>query len=70
MLVVNDDDVETIDGRPTTGLFFDELAERWLRAMLVGSSLRSWAKCSNTQDPHWASELVVSRRYLTPTMSC
>ncbi len=33
MFVVNDDDVETIDGRPTTGLFFDELAERWLRAM-------------------------------------
>jgi hypothetical protein len=33
VFVVDDDDVATIDRRPTTGLFFDEGTERWLRAM-------------------------------------
>ena len=32
MFVVNDGHVDTIDERPTTGLFFDEGTGRWLRA--------------------------------------
>jgi hypothetical protein len=32
VFVVNDDHVDTIDGRPTTGLSFDEGTGRWLRA--------------------------------------
>lgn len=33
VFVVGDEGVETIDERPTTGIFFDEKTGRWLRAM-------------------------------------